>query len=108
MSNSQLKAERAHLKRKTNCRNTKIDECRLADMHVHGIDMLNVHVSMKDRIVADMCQKERHEGMMGNSVSSVLSSKLRLMPRLKVANTPQTRLLHVVCDMVFSHFISCD
>lgn len=66
--------------RQTICRNTEIDDWRLADTHVHGIDMSNVRVSMnKDRAGAERRQREKHEGGDGKvSGSSVFGSGLRL------------------------------
>lgn len=55
-----------------------MDDWRLAGKHVHATDMSDVTVSMnKDRTGAETCQR-RYEGMMGNSLNSILSSGLRL------------------------------
>lgn len=77
---------------------------RLADLH--GMDMSNVSVSMnKDKTRAERCQ--RHEEDDGKfSENSVLSSGLRVMPGLRAANAPQTRLLHVVCKLMLSSVVS--
>lgn len=79
---------------------------RLADLH--GMDMSNVSVSMnKDKTRAERCQRKRHEEDDGKfSENSVLSSGLRVMPGLRAANAPQTRLLHVVCKLMLSSVVS--
>lgn len=49
------------------CRNTKADEWRFADMHVHGIDVSNVSVSInEDRTGAGRRRRKKHEGGDGN------------------------------------------